>query len=45
MPDGWKTVGVSGKKAVCLDYIEKTWIDMRPLSLRRALEENARESK
>ncbi|AGK51564.1 protein mbtH [Burkholderia thailandensis MSMB121] len=45
VPAGWKTVGVSGKKAVCLDYIEKTWIDMRPLSLRRALEENARESK
>ena len=34
IPDGWKAVGVSGKKAECLDYIEKTWVDMRPLSLR-----------
>lgn len=38
VPDGWRTVGVSGPKQVCLDYIEKTWTDMRPLSLRRQME-------
>ncbi|MBP0713550.1 MbtH family protein [Burkholderia sola] len=44
VPAGWKTVGVSGKKAACLDYIEKTWTDMRPLSLRQALESKVHES-
>lgn len=41
IPAGWKAVGVTGTKQVCLDYIEKTWTDMRPLSLRRALGEAA----
>ncbi|MET3493979.1 MbtH family protein [Variovorax boronicumulans] len=41
VPAGWKTVGVRGKKAECLDYIEKTWIDMRPLSLRKAMESSS----
>ena len=41
VPAGWKTVGVSGSKAHCLDYIEKNWTDMRPLSLRKALGEAA----
>ncbi|HEY2136639.1 MAG TPA: MbtH family NRPS accessory protein [Xanthobacteraceae bacterium] len=36
LPAGWEAVGTSGSKAVCLDYIEQTWTDMRPLSLRRA---------
>jgi MbtH protein len=34
LPFGWRTVGTSGVKAVCLDYIGKVWTDMRPLSLR-----------
>lgn len=38
MPAGWKAVGPSGKKDVCLDYIEEVWTDMRPLSLRKHLE-------
>ena len=37
IPAGWRAVGVSGSKAVCLDHIEKVWTDMRPLSLRQAL--------
>jgi MbtH protein len=40
---GWRDVGKSGTKAECLDYIEEVWTDMRPLSLRKAMEE--RESK
>lgn len=38
LPAGWRAVGVQGKKAECLDYIEQTWTDMRPLSLRKAME-------
>jgi len=41
IPDGWRAVGVSGPKQNCLDYIEKTWTDMRPLSLRQQMEGSA----
>jgi MbtH protein len=34
VPDGWKSVGKTGSKQSCLDYINDTWTDMRPLSLR-----------
>ncbi len=34
-PLGWERVGEPGNKQSCLDYIERTWTDMRPLSLRR----------
>jgi MbtH protein len=37
LPDGWMTVGVSGDKSTCLAYIDKTWTDMRPLSLRKSM--------
>ena len=38
MPLGWNLVGKSGSKKDCLDYIEVVWTDMRPLSLRRAMD-------
>jgi MbtH protein len=38
IPDGWHTVGKRGKKAECLAHIELCWTDMRPLSLRQAME-------
>lgn len=41
IPLGWKEVGKSGPKEECLDYIEKVWTDMRPLSLRKQMEEAA----
>ena len=41
VPAGWTKVGVQGAKQVCLDYIDKVWTDMRQLSLRRALGEQA----
>jgi uncharacterized protein YbdZ (MbtH family) len=41
MPAGWNEVGVSGTKQVCLDHIEQVWTDMRPLSLRKRMEELA----
>ena len=42
-PLGWTSVGKSGKKQECLDYIEQVWTDMRPLSLRKQMEEAARQ--
>jgi MbtH protein len=42
IPNGWRAVGKSGKKKECLDYIDQVWTDMRPLSLRKHMEEQAR---
>jgi MbtH protein len=36
VPVGWRALEVRGEKQACLDYIEQTWTDMRPLSLRTA---------
>lgn len=41
VPAGWREAGKSGPKADCLAYIEEVWTDMRPLSLRRAMEADA----
>lgn len=38
LPEGWVAVGKQGKKADCLAYIDEVWTDMRPLSLRQAME-------
>lgn len=38
---GWTDAGKSGTKAECLAYIEEVWTDMRPLSLRKKMEEAA----
>jgi MbtH protein len=35
-------VGKSGPKQECLDYIKEVWTDMRPLSLRKKMEEMER---
>lgn len=34
LPPGWRTAGFSGPKEACLTFIEETWTDMRPASLR-----------
>ncbi len=39
VPLGWKDVGKQGTRQECLDYIEEVWTDMRPLSLRKKMEE------
>ncbi len=36
MPYGWKTVGKTGPKDVCLMYIKEIWTDMKPKSLKEA---------
>ncbi len=33
-PLGWRDEGKIGTRSECLDYIERTWTDMRPLSVR-----------
>ncbi len=40
-PLGWNDAGQSGTKAECLAYIKEVWTDMRPLSLRKQMEEAA----
>jgi MbtH protein len=43
IPSGWRAVGKSGPKKECLDYIERVWTDMRPLSLRQHMERAQRQ--
>ncbi|WP_017317673.1 MbtH family protein [Mastigocladopsis repens] len=42
-PVGWRDVGKTGLKPECLEYIKEVWTDMRPLSLRKKMEEAAPE--
>lgn len=39
LPLGWKDAGKRGTKAEVLAYIEEIWTDMRPLSLRKKMQE------
>lgn len=43
IPPGWSEVGKTGLRQECLDYIEEVWTDMRPLSLRKKMEEMAQQ--
>jgi MbtH protein len=43
IPLGWRAVGKSGPKAECLEHIKEVWTDMRPLSLRKKMEEDERQ--
>lgn len=38
-PFGWQDAGKSGSKNECLAYIEEVWTDMRPLSLRKKMDQ------
>lgn len=38
LPSGWEAIGEPKIKAECLTYIDQTWTDMRPLSLRNQME-------
>ena len=40
-PLGWNEGGKTGTKEECLAYIEEAWTDMRPESLRKAMDEEA----
>ena len=41
-PLGWNDAGKVGPKDECLAYIKEVWTDMRPLSLRKKMEELAK---
>jgi MbtH protein len=41
VPDGWEVVGEPAPKDECLARIDELWTDMRPLSLRRWMDERA----
>jgi MbtH protein len=38
LPAGWNEVGFTGSKEDCLAHIKTIWTDMRPLSLRLAMD-------
>lgn len=40
-PLGWRDTDKNGLKQECLEYIKQVWTDMRPLSLRKKMEETA----
>ena len=38
VPAGWHRVGKEGTKQECSAYVDEVWTDMRPRSLREAME-------
>ena len=40
LPPGWRDTGKTGPKADCLEYVKEVWTDMRPLSLRKAMDKS-----
>jgi MbtH protein len=43
VPDGWTVVHGEASRQDCLDFVERTWVDMRPRSLVEQMERDARE--
>lgn len=42
VPLGWHQEGTEGTRQACLNHIDSIWTDMRPLSLRRRMEQESR---
>jgi len=38
LPLGWRETGKSGSKDECVAYVDEVWTDMRPLSLRKQMD-------
>jgi MbtH protein len=38
LPSGWRRAGVGGSKDDCVAWIDEHWVDMRPRSLREAMD-------
>jgi MbtH protein len=41
VPAGWRAVGKEGTQAECSQYVDEVWTDMRPLSLRKQMQNQA----
>ncbi|MFV2113729.1 MbtH family protein [Micromonospora sp. LOL_025] len=39
VPAGWRAEGTIGTREQCLNHIDEVWTDMRPLSLRRRMDQ------
>lgn len=39
VPEGWNVAFGAASRQECLDYTEKSWVDMRPKSLIKAMAE------
>jgi MbtH protein len=42
IPGGWRQVWGPDTKEACMAWVDEVWTDMRPLSLRKAMEEDAK---
>ena len=42
VPNGWTIVHKADSRAACLEFINRNWTDMRPNSLIRSMQEQAR---
>lgn len=41
IPNGWRDAGFIGSREACMAWVDEVWTDMRPLSLRKHMEETA----
>jgi len=41
LPAGWRDAGFRGIKSACLEHINTVWTDMRPLTLRKKMDQHA----
>ncbi|NDD29532.1 MAG: hypothetical protein EB084_14825 [Proteobacteria bacterium] len=41
IPNGWRDAGMIGSRQACMAWVDEVWTDMRPLSLRKHMEETA----
>jgi MbtH protein len=41
VPDGWEIIFGEDGRQECLDFVEKNWTDMRPMSLIKGMEADA----
>lgn len=41
VPEGWRTVLDETDRNTCVEFIEKNWTDLRPKSLRDAMDAHA----
>lgn len=40
IPEGWSQVWGPESKDACMKWVDEVWTDLRPLSLRKAMEED-----